>query len=91
MAKSIVYVLTASILGVLIIMAPIFFTSTIGHVEQLTEQVPQAFSDRIKAFENACGQPETMTQRLFNSIVILATGFAVAAVAYLLVKTKLSH
>jgi len=90
--KSLIYSLIAAVLGVLIVISPLFFMPTIKNAEYLeTKSISQALSERMKAFEHAYDPRESIAQNIFNNLLILTAGFAAAVVVHLLAKAKFSH
>lgn len=92
MHKCLIYSLTAAVLGVLLVIAPLFFMPTIKNTEYLeVGSVPQMLSERMKVFERAYEPRENIAQSIFNNMLIFTAGFAAAVVVRLLVKAKFSH
>lgn len=87
--KSLIYALMAAVLGVLLVVVPLFFVSAFETIEGYQYVIsPQTLSMRQKALEEA---REFSIPNYSIGLVVFIAGFAVAVTAYFLVKAKFSH
>ena len=87
--KLLVYALTATVLGALLVLAPLFFVPIVEHYG--AEYAPQTLSERIKTFEALYGLRGNAIQSYLTGIIVFAFSFATATAAYFLVKARFSR
>lgn len=83
--KGLIYALIAAVLGVLLVVAPLFFVSTIETRECYEYMALQTLSERMKALEKA------YAPNYSAGLFIFTVGFIAAIIVYLLVKTEFSR
>ncbi|MBX5320394.1 MAG: hypothetical protein QHH12_04600 [Candidatus Bathyarchaeota archaeon] len=90
MKKGLVYSLMAAVLGVLVVVVPLFLMPIADMEHYGTEFEPLALSERMRNLETLYGLGKASTQGYFAGLSIFIIGFAAAVVVYLLVKARFS-
>lgn len=83
--RGLIYALIAAVLGVLLVVVPLFFVSAVETMEGYEYMALKTLSERMKALEKA------YAPNYSAGLFVFTVGFIAAIIVYLLVKAKFSH